>query len=62
MATQLISYPPSTRPAVAGQTAMDPGFKTVSRMAGRVAAVVAPLHRASLLDEWFEEIATRNKG
>ena len=58
MATQPISYPPFTRPAVAGQTAMGPVFiKTVSRMAGRVAGVVAPLHRASFLDG--EEIESR---
>ena len=35
----------STEPAVVSRTAMDhPVFKTVSRMAGRVAAVVEPIH------------------
>ena len=57
MATQLISYSPSARPAVAGQAAMGPVLKTISRMAGRVAAVVAPLHPASLLDG--EEVENR---
>ena len=58
MATQPISHPPSTSPAAAGQTAIDPVFKIVSRMAGRVAAVVAPINRESLSMD-CEEVESR---
>lgn len=48
MKDQRNSEQKATKPAVVSRTAIDPVFRTVSRMAGRVAAVVAPIHRESL--------------
>ena len=48
MATQPTSHPSSTRPAAAARNTIVPVFRTVSRMAGRVAAVVGPIPRESL--------------
>ena len=58
MATQPISHPSLTKPTFAGRISIAPSFKTVSRMAGRVAAVVEPIHpESSSMDG--EEVESR---